>query len=90
MTMVWNMMIPGIAVGIVGIILLLCLIPVCKGLPTIPTAMPGIIMFQTMVMHIPMPNTTVEKIPNNVVAIAFPLNTMAGLPSILRRTHQNG
>lgn len=32
MTMVWNMMIPGIAVGIVGIILLLCLIPVCKGL----------------------------------------------------------
>ena len=32
MTMVWNMMIPGIAVGIVGIILLFCLIPVCKGL----------------------------------------------------------
>ena len=32
MTMVWNMMIPGIAVGIVGIILLLCLSPVCKGL----------------------------------------------------------
>ena len=32
MTMVWNMMIPGIAVGIVGIILLSCLIPVCKGL----------------------------------------------------------
>ena len=32
MTMVWNMMIPGIAVGIVGILLLLCLIPVCKGL----------------------------------------------------------
>ena len=32
MTMVWNMMIPGITVGIVGIILLLCLIPVCKGL----------------------------------------------------------
>lgn len=32
MTMVWNMMIPGVAVGIVGIILLLCLIPACKGL----------------------------------------------------------
>ena len=33
MTMVWqNLMIPGIVVGIVGIILLLCLIPVCKGL----------------------------------------------------------
>ena len=32
MTMVWNMMVPGIAVGIVGIILLLCLIPICKGL----------------------------------------------------------
>ena len=31
-TMVWNMMIPGIAVGLVGILLLLCLIPVCKGL----------------------------------------------------------
>jgi len=26
------MMIPGIVVGIVGIVLLLCLIPVCKGL----------------------------------------------------------
>lgn len=32
MTMVWNMMIPGIIVGIVGIVLLLCLIPVVKGL----------------------------------------------------------
>lgn len=32
MTMVWDMMIPGIAVGIVGIVLLLCLIPICKGL----------------------------------------------------------
>ena len=32
MTMVWDMMIPGIVVGIVGIVLLLCLIPVIKGL----------------------------------------------------------
>ena len=32
MTMIWNMMIPGIIVGIVGIVLLLCLIPVTKGL----------------------------------------------------------
>lgn len=32
MTMVWNMMIPGIVVGIVGIVMLLCLIPICKGL----------------------------------------------------------
>ena len=32
MTMVWNIMIPGIAVGIIGIVLLLCPIPVCKGL----------------------------------------------------------
>lgn len=32
MTMVWDMMLPGIAVGIVGIVLLLCLIPICKGL----------------------------------------------------------
>ncbi len=32
MTMVWNMMLPGIIVGIVGIVLLLCLIPVIKGL----------------------------------------------------------
>lgn len=32
MVMVWNMMVPGIVVGIVGIVLLLCLIPVCKGL----------------------------------------------------------
>ncbi len=32
MVMVWNMMIPGIIVGIVGIVLLLCLIPVIGGL----------------------------------------------------------
>ena len=32
MVMVWDMMVPGILVGIVGIILLLCLIPICKGL----------------------------------------------------------
>lgn len=32
MTMIWNMMVPGIIVGIVGIILLLCLIPAVKGL----------------------------------------------------------
>lgn len=32
MVMIWNMMVYGIIVGIVGIILLLCLIPVCKGL----------------------------------------------------------
>ena len=32
MTMIWNMMVPGIIVGIVGIVLLLCLIPICKGL----------------------------------------------------------
>lgn len=32
MTMVWNMMVPGVAVGIAGIIMLLGLIPICKGL----------------------------------------------------------
>ena len=32
MTMVWEMMIPGVIVGIVGIVALLCLIPVIKGL----------------------------------------------------------
>ena len=32
MVMVWDMLVPGIIVGIVGIILLLCLIPVIKGL----------------------------------------------------------
>ena len=32
MIMVWNMMLPGIAVGIVGIVLLLCLIPMFLGL----------------------------------------------------------
>ena len=32
MVMVWEMMIPGILVGIVGIVLLLCLIPLVKGL----------------------------------------------------------
>lgn len=32
MIMVWNLMIPGILVGIVGILLLLCLIPMFLGL----------------------------------------------------------
>ncbi len=32
MTMVWEMMIPGIAVGVVGIVALLCLIPLARGL----------------------------------------------------------
>lgn len=32
MTMIWEMMVPGIIVGIVGIVALLCLIPVVKGL----------------------------------------------------------
>lgn len=32
MIMVWGMMIPGILVGIAGIVLLLCLIPMCVGL----------------------------------------------------------
>ena len=31
-TMIWGMMVPGIIVGIVGIVALLCLIPVVKGL----------------------------------------------------------
>lgn len=30
--MVWNNMIPGIAIGLIGIIVLMCLIPLCKGL----------------------------------------------------------
>ncbi len=33
MVMVWEgLMIPGIIVGVIGIVLLLCLIPLCKGL----------------------------------------------------------
>lgn len=32
MVMIWDMLVPGIIVGIVGIVLLLCLIPVIKGL----------------------------------------------------------
>lgn len=32
MAMVWSMMLPGIVVGVIGILLLLCLIPMCKGL----------------------------------------------------------
>lgn len=32
MTMVWEMLVPGILVGIGGIVLLLCLIPAIKGL----------------------------------------------------------
>ena len=32
MVMVWNMLVQGILVGLVGIVLLLCLIPIVKGL----------------------------------------------------------
>lgn len=32
MCMVWNHMIPGIIIGLIGIIVLMCLIPLCKGL----------------------------------------------------------
>ena len=32
MVMVWNMMLPGILVGVLGIVLLLLLIPLCFGL----------------------------------------------------------
>ena len=32
MIMVWNIMIPGMIVGVVGIALLVCLIPMCFGL----------------------------------------------------------
>ena len=32
LTMVWSNMVPGIVVGLVGIVLLLCLIPLTKGL----------------------------------------------------------
>ena len=32
MVMVWELMIPGILVGVVGIILILCLIPLVKGI----------------------------------------------------------
>lgn len=33
MTMVWEgLMVPGVIVGIVGLVMLLCLIPICKGL----------------------------------------------------------
>jgi hypothetical protein len=32
MTMIWNMLVQGIIVGIIGIVLLLCLIPAIKGL----------------------------------------------------------
>lgn len=32
LVMVWGNLVPGIAVGIIGILLLLCLFPICKGL----------------------------------------------------------
>lgn len=31
-TMVWGQLVPGIVIGLVGIVALLCLIPICKGL----------------------------------------------------------
>ena len=54
-------------------------------MPTMPTAMPGISMPQIIVMHMPTPNTMAPNTPKIVVAIALPLKTIAGLPSILRR-----
>ena len=32
MVMVWNMLVWGVVIGIVGLVLLLCLIPICRGL----------------------------------------------------------
>ncbi len=32
LVLVWQMMLPGIALGVVGIVMLLCLIPMCIGL----------------------------------------------------------
>lgn len=32
MVMVWEMLVPGVIVGLVGIIALMALIPLCKGL----------------------------------------------------------
>ena len=32
MAMLWDLLVPGILVGLAGIVLLLCLIPVVKGL----------------------------------------------------------
>ncbi len=32
LTMVWSSLIPGIVVGLIGILILLCLFPLCKGL----------------------------------------------------------
>lgn len=32
MVMLWNMLVPGIAVGLAGIVLLLCLIPLIRGI----------------------------------------------------------
>lgn len=32
LVMVWGNLVPGIVVGLVGILLLMCLIPICKGL----------------------------------------------------------
>lgn len=31
MVMVWQLMLPGMAVGVVGIVMLICLIPMCVG-----------------------------------------------------------
>ena len=32
LVMVWGNLVPGIIVGVIGILLLLCLVPICKGL----------------------------------------------------------
>lgn len=32
LSMVWGQMIPGIVIGLIGILVLMCLIPLCKGI----------------------------------------------------------
>lgn len=32
LVMIWGNLVPGIVVGLIGILLLMCLIPICKGL----------------------------------------------------------
>ena len=40
-------------------------------MPTMPTTIPGIIMFHTMVMHMPTPRTMAPHTPSRVVPVSY-------------------
>ena len=50
-----------------------------RTMPMIPTRMPGIIMFQTITIHMPMPSARAPTTPSSTDPTALPLRWIAGL-----------